>query len=418
MTFTCEGCGAAVEASAENPYPFVCPRAGDGGDHVMTPEPGEGPPDADGNPFIDFRARLAARRLLDDRTYCDLVRRLDDAVARVDGRGFRATPFGPGYLPGLPVPVWTKDETENVAGSHTALHLMGIALYLDAVEALGWAPAERPTLAIASCGNAALAAAVVARAAERRLRVFIPPDADAKVVKRLGELRAEVEICHRRQGEAGDPTYLRFLEAVADGALPFCCQGSANGLTLEGGQTLGWEMARTFGEHPVEHVVIQVGGGAFASATARALQGVYGTRAPRLHTVQTRGAAPLSRAVERLRVRASTGGLEAALAHAAAHRGEYMWPWEEPPKSVAHGILDDETYDWLRIARATLETGGESIVVSEDLLLEAQELASSVNPRPVTATGAAGLAGLLALHRSGRIAPGERAAVVFSGVSR
>ena len=35
----------------------------------------------------------------------------------------------------------------------------------------------------------------------------------------------------------------------------------------------------------------------------------------------------------------------------ASHRSQFMWPWEEPPHSVASGILDDETYDWLAILR-------------------------------------------------------------------
>ena len=33
----------------------------------------------------------------------------------------------------------------------------------------------------------------------------------------------------------------------------------------------------------------------------------------------------------------------AELAHASAHRSEYMWAWETEPKSVADGILDDGT---------------------------------------------------------------------------
>ncbi|NIR37703.1 MAG: hypothetical protein GWN79_06755, partial [Actinobacteria bacterium] len=76
-------------------------------------------------------------------------------------------------------------------------------------------------LAIASCGNAALAAAVVARAEQRDLRVFIPTWADEAVVEDLERLDARIEVCERREGESGDPTYLRFLEAVDDGATPF-----------------------------------------------------------------------------------------------------------------------------------------------------------------------------------------------------
>ena len=46
-----------------------------------------------------------------------------------------------------------------------------------------------------------------------------------------------------------------------------------------------------------------------------------------------------------------------ALAHAARHRADFMWPWETEPVSVATGILDDETYDWLAVVRGTIESG-------------------------------------------------------------
>ena len=103
--------------------------------------------------------------------------------------------------------------------------------------------ATRPPLAIASCGNAALAAAVVAAAGRRPLRVFVPVDADPAIVRRLEELGAGVEVCPRAGREEGDPTYLRLREAVAGGALPFTCQGNLNGLAIEGGHDAGYEIA-------------------------------------------------------------------------------------------------------------------------------------------------------------------------------
>ena len=35
----------------------------------------------------------------------------------------------------------------------------------------------------------------------------------------------------------------RLHETMDEGAIPFTCQGSDNGLTIEGGETLGYEMA-------------------------------------------------------------------------------------------------------------------------------------------------------------------------------
>jgi len=60
--------------------------------------------------------------------------------------------------------IWVKDETDNVAGSHKARHMFGLLVHLEVVRRLGMTERPLPPLAIASCGNAALAAAVVAAA--------------------------------------------------------------------------------------------------------------------------------------------------------------------------------------------------------------------------------------------------------------
>jgi len=423
----CAGCG--WEPPAGTLYPFRCARSGsDDVDHVLEHRLGtEAVLDRgdDANPFVRYREGLyawhAARAHgLGDGAFVDRVRRLDDAIAAVDGHGFRVTPFGrqPALGERTGVELWVKDETGNVAGSHKARHLMGILLYLDVVE-----QGDKPPLAIASCGNAALAAAVLARAASRALQVFVPPDAEAAVLDRLHALGATVVVCPRAPGERGDPCVHRFHEALAAGALPFCCQGNENGLAIDGGQTLVCEMLAS-GAPPLDHLVVQVGGGALASACmqacARAVAAGILERAPCVHTVQTQGAAPLSRAwklVQQRRGRA-TASIEDALRDAAAHRSRFMWPWEAVPHSVATGILDDETYDWFAVLRGMAATGGSSVVVDEATLLQANRWALETTGIAVSHTGSAGLAGLLQLRRDGVIAAGARVGVLFSGVQR
>lgn len=95
-----------------------------------------------------------------------------------------------------------------------------------------------------------------------------------------------------------------------------------------------------------------------------------------------------------------------------------MWPWEAEPKSVATGILDDETYDWRAVVEGMLLTGGRPLVVSEDLLMEANSLAVAATGIAVDPTGSSGLAGLLDLRRSGGAGPGDRSVVLFTGVRR
>jgi threonine synthase len=421
----CAGCG--WEPPADAVYPFRCERSGsDDTDHVVEHRLAA---DAtidrsdDANPFVRHRECLyawhAARaRGMSDAAFVGLVGRIDDAIAAVDGHGFRATPFARQAALGdkLGLEVWVKDETGNVSGSHKARHLMGILLYLEAVEG-----ADKPPLAIASCGNAALAAAVLARAASRELQVFVPPGAEPAVLERLHALGATVVACPRAPGERGDPCVRRFHDALNSGALPFCCQGSENGLAIDGGETLVYEMLAA-GAPPIDDLVVQVGGGALASACmqacARALAAGLLARAPRVHTVQTRGAAPLQRAWARVEARRGSAGTEDALRYAAAHRSQFMWPWEDVPHSIAEGILDDETYDWLAVLRGMAATGGTTVVANEDTLREANRLARESTGIAVSHTGSAGLAGLLCLRRDGVIASGERVGLLFSGVQR
>ena len=107
-----------------------------------------------------------------------------------------------------------------------------------------------------------------------------------------------------------------------------------------------------------------------------------------------------------------------ALRYAAAHRSSFMWPWEEVPHSIAEGILDDETYDWVAVLRGMIATGGTSVVVDEQTLGEANRVARETTGIAVSHTGSAGLAGVLQLKREGVIADGARVAVLFSGVQR
>ena len=135
-------------------------------------------------------------------------------------------------------------------------------------------------------------------------------------------------------------------------------------------------------------------------------------RVPRIHTVQTTGAHPLERAYDRVKERS------APLAYARTHRSEFMWPWEKRPESVATGILDDETYDWLAVVRGTLETRGDGLVVGDDLILRANALARDTTGIRVDPTGSAGLAGLMAMIERGAVDPDKRAVVLFTGASR
>ncbi|MBL6929572.1 MAG: pyridoxal-phosphate dependent enzyme [Rhodospirillales bacterium] len=424
----CSGCGATVDAATH--LPFRCPNAAenDNIDHVLVrtligPD-ATFPDSAEPNPFIRYRHlslgyHLARANGLSDDQYVGIVKELDDAVATVDGKGFRITPFAsvPALSDRCGGEVWVKNETGNVSGSHKARHLMGVMIYLRVLEAANLPAANGlrdRRLAIASCGNAALAAAVIARAADWPLDVFIPPDAEDSVKQRLAELGAQLHICERQPGQMGDPCYLGFRKALEAGSLSFGVQGNETGLAIEGGQTLGWEMADALRQAgaDLDMLFVQVGGGALGSACYRGLveaveAGVI-NRVPKLFTVQTKGAYPLKKAFD---------AFGADGKNAARNRSAYMTPWPTEPHSVAHGILDDETYDWLALVEGMTATGGDALIADEESLREANRVARETTGIDVSHTGSAGLAGLMNTFREKPDAD-LKAAVLFTGIER
>jgi threonine synthase len=352
------------------------------------------------NPFVVYGPRLAWWAFARANGMTDAA---CEALTRALAGDFRVTPFERSITLSeqLGTNVWVKDETGDVAGSHKARHLVGILLHLRAGELLGLLD-RRPPLAIASCGNAALAAATLAARVEWPLDVYVPTWMDDAFGDRLDALGARIHRCERRPDDPpGDPAMLRFREARDAGAIPFTVQGPENGLCLDGGRTLGWEMAdqAALADVELDRVVVQVGGGAFAACVGAGVG-----RSVRLDTVQAAGCAPLADAWERA----------ASIEQPARYWPQVMRPWDEP-HSAADGMLDDETYDWISVIEAMVESGGSPIVAPEADIVRAHTLASAAG-YPVSATGSAGLAGLLTI--ADRLRSGDQIAVVLSGVER
>jgi threonine synthase len=440
----CTGCLSAPPAIDDDPFPFRCRRATElpDVDHVIRlvaeSSPHAVPSLAHANPFVRHRSALYAYRAarahgMADADYVDLVNRLDERVAQVCGTGFTVTPLMRSRALEMQLgmepsgAVWIKDETVSVAGSHKARHLMGIMLYLRVVEALGLAEGVRTReLAIASCGNAAVAAAVIARAAGYVLRVFVPVSADPALLAQMADLGAVVEVCSRVPGVPGDPSLHRFRSAVAQGALPFCCQGPENGLTIDGGKTLWLEALETLVAMSPESVFVQVGGGALATACVQACSEAVAAghlkRLPRLYAVQTRGSYPLAVAYREIRKTLVPGSSVAQIAevmrHARTHRSSVMRPWPTEPHGVAAGLLDDEAYDWAAVVEGALRSGGDAIVVDDGEVVAANRMAVAATASLVDYTGSAGLAGLAQTLRRDASARRAHLLVVFSGRQR
>ena len=414
--------------------------------------------------FERYAKRLEAHRLVDTGaiSFDDLIaaiRVINDAVAAVEGHGFDPTPFGQhdslaaaiGLDPS--VELWVKDESGNVSGSHKARHLFTAALMQHLT------PGGEGPFAIASCGNAALGAAVVAKAVSHPLDVFVPTWANKAVTDRIEDLGGRVVRSERKAGVLGDPAHHAMLAAIADGSVAFSCQGSETPTAIDGGRTIAYEMIEELSRHDrgflgagaqgatnkvrLDRLFIQVGGGALGTSVVTGLAAmVPGRDLPVVHAVQPVGNHPLVRAWDRLvgelsdsdapsdnedraAAAARIGRLDDEGAGAVAHRLEgqpsrYMEPWDSEPVSYASGILDDVTYDWIPLIDAMVRTGGHPIVATEDELRAAHRLAHERTDIPVCPTGSAGLAGLLSLldHDAAAIKRGDRIALLFTGHMR
>jgi len=366
-----------------------------------------------------------------------------------------------------------KDETNNVTGSHKARHLMGNILYIEVLVRAGILK-TKPRLAVYSCGNAGLGAAAVAKAANYDLDVFIPPNLNKSVTDKLEKYRANIVTCRRMENESGDPCYNRFQEALAEGSVPFSCSGPDNWPNIEGGQTLCLELMSQLNTEKIipDSIVIQVGGGALASSAIKTLEELLQNHSidqlPTVYAVQTEGGFPLVRAYYLLiRQIALANGFKCSfkfqkqndsissdsennkvldyfrhnqneikeitsfikenysspmvqnlLTKSVNNMNSVMWSWEVEPHSIAHGILDDITYDWYKIIQGLFKSGGIPVVVNEPRLIDANEIAHRLTDINVDPTGSSGLAGLMELISLGYINKSDNSVVFFTGVVR
>ena len=400
----CAVCFAEVDIG--QPFTWTCPRASTNDPHHLLQFVDDDVDTVldladDPNPFVRYRGRSAwwafarARGLSDEQSV---------HLARSIAGEFEITPceIHDGLSAAAGITVFAKNETCGVGGSHKARHLAGIMLHLAVAEQVG-VLTKRAPLAISSCGNAALAAAVVASGQSWPLDVFVPTWMDAAFGDALRDFGVGIHRCERAgDGDAGDPAMAAFTAAVANGAIPFSVQGPANAWCLDTGRSIGWEIEEQLAitEAALAPIYVQVGGGALASSLGRGVGPTHEIR-----VVQAEGCAPLDRALHSAE----------RLVDPGRHWSQIMRPWDNP-HSLADGILDDETYDWLGIYEMMKLNGGRSIVASEADIERAYDLVNATGPA-TSATGAAGVAGLLSDSDAGRLESGP-VVVVLSGVAR
>jgi threonine synthase len=292
----------------------------------------------------------------------------------------RAAPLAPAHSG---IDLWLKDEATNPTGSFKA---RGLSLAVNRARELG-----APGVQLASAGNAALALAAYAAAADLPARLAMPEDTPATIPARCREHGAEVLL--------GPGTLVEAATLLETGSRSYWNLSTLKEpYRAEGKKTMGLELAEQLGWELPDWIVYPLGGGTGIVGMAKAFDelerlGLVGARRPRFAVVQMAGCAPIVRAFARGEERAE--------------------PWERPQTRVWGLRVPRAIGDFL-VLRALRATDGRALAVEEDRLPAIIAGAARAGLR-IGPEGAAAFAAVEDLAAVGAFAPGERVVVFQTG---
>ncbi len=309
---------------------------------------------------------------------------------------FRAVRLGEGGTPLLPLPrlgralgmreLWLKEESGNPTHSFKA---RGLALAVNGAIAFGMR-----AIALPSAGNAGSAAAAYAAAAGLRCRITMPEDTPEAFVIEQRALGAEVKQVPGTLTEAG-----RALNGWAPAPEWWNVATFKEPFRLEGKKTLGYEIAEQSGWRLPDVIFYPTGGGTGLVGMWRAFEEIRALGwsrdpMPRLIAVQSRGCAPVVRALEQGAARAA--------------------PWKDA-STVASGLRVPSPFADALILRAIRDSGGTAVAVSEEELLDGMAELAAEEGVFACPEGGATLAGLRQLRASGEVAAEARVVIYNTG---
>lgn len=281
--------------------------------------------------------------------------------------------------------LWLKDERGRMGlGSFKAL---GAAHAIAAEAEAGPGQLQGRVYVTASAGNHGLSVAAGARAFGARARVYIARTVPESFAERLRAAGAEV----RREGADYEASMAAAAGAAREEGLDYLPDSSSPGevtrphLVMEGYLALMAEVAEQLDEPP-SHVLLQAGVGGLAGACAAFVRATW-------------GGAPVIAVVEPEAAPALQGSIRAGAPVAA-----------QGPVSIM-GRLDCKEPSLIAL-KGLARDADLFLTVTEDEAQAATDLAAA-RGLATTPSGAAGLAGLIALAGSGHpLAPGGGARVL------
>jgi threonine synthase len=296
------------------------------------------------------------------------------------------TPFAPAPRLGERLgwaDLWIKNDGLNPSGS-----LKDRASLLVVAEA---ARLKQTTIACASTGNAASSLAAVCAAAGRRAVIFVPQTAPrAKLVQML--------ICGARvipvRGTYDDAFRLSLEYTRLRGGLNR--NTAYHPLTIEGKKTAGLEIFAQNGLRVPEAILVPVGDGVIISGLFKAFHDLRAAglieRLPRLVAVQAESSAAIHEYIVSGTFRPSPS-----------------------PATIADSISVSVPSNPDLARRAVLESGGFSVTVSDERILEAQALLAGQAGVFAEPAAAACAAALLNEEARDRLDPGRRIVLLVTG---
>jgi threonine synthase len=281
-----------------------------------------------------------------------------------------------------------KDEGHLPTGSFKA---RGLALAVSRASELGVRE-----VCIPSAGNAGGALAAYAALAGLRSHIYMPTETPEINISECHAYGAAVELVDGTISDAAR----RMNEQRKDHPEWFDVSTLKEPYRLEGKKTMGYELAEQLGWDLPDVVVYPTGGGTGLIGMWKAFRemeelGWIGSKRPRMVSVQSSGCAPI---VE---------------AYRQGRKDSEAW---KDARTVASGLRVPKAFADYLILQALRESGGCAIAVSDETILRTISECASSDGLLLCPEGAAALAALPALQRTGFIA-GDEHIMVFNTAS-
>jgi threonine synthase len=312
--------------------------------------------------------------------------------------GETAVTLGEGMTPLIELPhladdvgvrrLWVKDEGINPTASFKA---RGLMMAVTRAKAL-----RLPGVCVPTAGNAGIALAAYAAAAEMPCRIYAPETTPPPILGSIRALGAQLELVQGHIGDAGKATMAFAKESgffnVATVREPY---------RVEGMKTMGYEVAEQLGWRLPDAIVYPTGGGEGTIGIWKAMAEMieWGwlpqeTKKPRMIIAQADGCAPL--------VRAFRDGAEKAT------------PWENPTTHASGLRVPGPLGDRLTL-RTLRESAGDAEAVTEERIRYGTFLLASKSGIDAAPEGGAALEATRQLVAAGRLDANSEVVVFNTG---